>query len=104
MTDRIRVPEVCAITGMQPRQVQAMAKGNKIPSSAQFGRVWTFDRAVIEKWKRAKERPTWQTIISTSEARPGGVASSLPGKTYAEAYERHLRLKRGSGSASGKRT
>jgi len=102
MSERVRLDYVCTVTGMRLRQAQQMAKRGEIPGAAQFGRLWTFDKKRVDDWKRAKENGTWQTT-STVEERPGGVAFSPPGRNYGEAYERHLRLKPRSGSASGKR-
>lgn len=100
--DRVRLDYVCRVTGMRLRQAQQMAKRGEIPSAAQFGRLWTFDKKRVDEWKRAKEKGTWQTT-STAEEKSGGVAFSPPGKNYDEACERHLRLRPRSGSPSGRR-
>lgn len=103
MTSRVRLDYVCRITGMRLRQAQQMAKRGKIPTAAQFGRLWTFDKIAVDEWKRDKENGTWQTT-STAEEKSGGAAFSPPGKSYVAAYERHLKLRPRSGSPNGKRT
>jgi len=102
MSERVRLDYVCALTGMRLRQAQQMAKRGKIPSAAQFGRLWTFDKGIVDRWKRDKENGTWQTT-STVVEKHGGAGFSPPGANYGEAYERHLKLKPRSDSASGKR-
>jgi len=103
MSDRVRIDFVCEVTGMQRRHAQQMAQRGDIPSAARYGRLWTFHGPTIKQWAKKQEERSWQTKTSIDVARPGGLASKLTGKTYAEAYERLLSVRPGKGrKTSGK--
>jgi predicted DNA-binding transcriptional regulator AlpA len=102
MSDRVRLDFVCEITGMQRRHAQQMAKKGQIPSAARYGRLWTFNRQIVTEWAAEKERATWQTRTFIDAARSGGVGFSPTTKSYAKAYEQHVRTKRSRGSQTGR--
>lgn len=102
MSERVRIDFVCELTGMQRRHAQLMAKRGEIPSAARYGRLWTFHGPTVKQWAKKQEEKSWQTKTSIDVARPGGLASKLTGRTYAEAYERLLSLKRGKGRPASK--
>jgi excisionase family DNA binding protein len=47
---RIRAAEVAKILGVGTRCVQKMAARGELPSAAQIGKLWTFDKARIEQF------------------------------------------------------
>lgn len=47
---RIRAAEVAEILGLGVRCVQKMAARGELPSAAQIGKLWTFDKARIEQF------------------------------------------------------
>ncbi len=101
MSERIKAGRVAEMTGLSLRSIQKMAP--KIPSAARLGKLWTFREDAVRRWVANKEEETWQGT-STVAAGPGGAGFSLPRKSYAEAYERHLRPKPKRGSPSGRPT
>lgn len=96
--ERIKVARVAEMTGLSSRCIQKMA--TKIPSAARLGKVWTFREEAVRQWLRGKEDETWRAT-SIAEAKRGGAAFRSTTKTYAKAYEHHLRLKRPRGSTTG---
>src|SRR5690242_2810429 len=91
--ERIKAPQVAAITGLSLRTVQMMAAAGKIPSAAQLGRTWTFDELVVRRWLKEQEtpacnemRPT-QTPTSTELATHGILRSRSEDSKYASLYE-----------------
>jgi excisionase family DNA binding protein len=98
--ERIQTPELAQMMGVSVRLVQLMAAAGDIPSAAQFGSRWTFDRLAVRRWIKQREAARCRKI-SISGAVSGGVASRPPEPNIDEAYARAIGLKPSAGSKRG---
>ncbi|WP_400769378.1 helix-turn-helix domain-containing protein [Methylosinus sporium] len=71
---RIRAVEVAQILGLGVRCVQKMAARGELPSAAQIGKLWTFDKARIEQFLADAETDV--------ESRKETIPSVLSGSRY----------------------
>lgn len=91
---RIRSAEVAQLLGVGVRCVQKMAARGELPSAAQIGKLWTFDKAKIEQFLADAEaevrgRPeTASTHVARQRASRHTMTISEAERAYQLAMER----------------
>jgi excisionase family DNA binding protein len=101
-TPRVTLAELAAVLRLSRRGVQAMAAKGRLPGAARIGKLWTFDRAKIERFIVERELETaCANETSTRGARPGGCEPPLTESNDEKALIRGISRLLGKSAATG---